>query len=75
MFSLKNRSFVVKTVRDQDLNGVIGTSVEEDPNNNPYEGVEIAAAYAEVAKDFITHTALVVGGTFILCQIAKRLCK
>jgi hypothetical protein len=42
---------------------------------DPFEGVALAEAYAEVAKDFITHTALVIGGVFAACQIVKRICK
>lgn len=42
---------------------------------DPMQGPEIAAAYAEVAKDFITHTALVVGGVMSAYQIIKRICK
>lgn len=38
-------------------------------------GPEIAAAYSEVAKDFITHAAVVVTTAFSICQIVKRLCR
>lgn len=70
MAFLKNRSFIVKMANDKDLNSD-GPLVEMDPMVGP----QIAAAYAEVAKDFITHTALVVGGVFAACQIIKRICK
>lgn len=66
----KNRSFNVKLVRDDQVNGD-GPIITHDPMLGP----EIAAAYSEIAKDFITHTALVVGGVFAACQIIKRICK
>lgn len=69
---MRNRSIQVKVVKDQDSSGEI---IDADPNRNPMEGVEVAAAYAEIAKDFITHTALVIGGTFAVCQIIKKVCK
>ncbi len=66
----KNRSFNVKVVKDS------ATPVEVvDPDRNPFEGVEIAAAYAEVAKDFITHAALTIGGVMAGVAIIKRICK
>jgi hypothetical protein len=71
MSFLSKRSFVVKAVRDQDLNG----STEIDPNHNPFEGVEVAAAYADVAKDLITHAALTIGGVWAACKIVERICK
>lgn len=48
---------------------------EDDKNYDPFEGVEVLAAYSEVAKDFITHTALTVGGVMAAYQIVKRICK
>lgn len=68
---LRNRSFNVKVVRDQDTNHVDPT----DPNRNPFENVEMAAAYAEVAKNFITHAALTIGGVWAACKIVERICK
>lgn len=68
---LKNRSFAVKVLKDEDING----GPEIDPNRNPFEGPEIAAAYAEVIKDVVTHTALVVGGVYAACKIIGRICK
>lgn len=65
----KNRSFNVKMVKDEKGNDV------RDPNFNPFEQVEVAAAYAEVAKDFITHTAMTVGGAFMLYKIVERICR
>lgn len=38
-------------------------------------GVEVAAGYAEIIKEVVTHTALIVGGVWCLCKIAERLCK
>lgn len=51
------------------------TETEDDANRDPFEGVEVLAAYSEVAKDFITHTALTVGGVMAAYQIIKRICK
>lgn len=64
----RNRSFNVKMVRDV-------TGDEVDPNRNVFEGPEIAAAYAEVAKDFVTHAALTIGGVWAACKIIERICK
>lgn len=65
----KNRSFNVKVVKDQ-------ASTNESPEeHNPFEGVEVAAAYSAVAKDFVTHTALVIGGVWAACKIIERICK
>jgi hypothetical protein len=50
-------------------------SLEDVPARDPYEGVQIAAAYAEVAKDFITHTALTIGGVMAGVAIIRRICK
>lgn len=46
-----------------------------DPNYNPFEQVEIASAYAEVAKDFITHTAVTVTAAFVVCKLVERICR
>lgn len=73
MLGFRKKSFIVKIAKDSDLNGHIPT-IDTD-ENNPYEGVEVAAAYAEVAKDFITHSALVIGGVFAACKIIERICR
>lgn len=44
-------------------------------SSNPMEGVEVAAAYAEIAKDLITHAALTIGGVWAACKIVERICK
>lgn len=62
------RSINVKLVDDQ-------PTPASDPQQNPYEGVEVAAAYSKIAKDFVTHTALTVGGVWIACKIVGKLCK
>jgi hypothetical protein len=69
---LKNRSFAVKVLKDEDING---GAPDNDPNRNPFEGVEIAAAYAEVAKEFVTHAALTIGGVWAACKIVERICR
>jgi hypothetical protein len=51
------------------------TEPEDDPNRDPFEGVEVLAAYSEVVKDFITHTAVTVGVYMAAYQIIKRICK
>lgn len=66
---LRNRSINVKLVDDPTA------PTETDPNRDPFEGPEVLAAYSEVAKDFITHTALTVGGVMAAYQIIKRICK
>lgn len=59
-----------KLVRDKGTETII-----PGEDRNPMEGVEIAAAYAEIAKDVITHAALTVGGVFAACKIIERICK
>jgi hypothetical protein len=66
----KNRAFQVKVVKDQQANGD-GPFITPDPMLGP----EIAAAYAEVAKDLITHAALTIGGVYAACKIIGRICK
>lgn len=51
------------------------TDAAPDEDRNIFEGPELAAAYAEVAKDLITHAALTIGGVYAACQIIKRICK
>jgi hypothetical protein len=68
---LRNRAFQVKVVKDDSS----PTDNILDPDRNPYEGVEIAAAYAEVAKDLITHAALTIGGVWAAVKIVERICK
>jgi hypothetical protein len=50
-----------------------GAAPETD--ENPMVGVEIAAAYADIAKDLITHAALTIGGVWAACKIVERICK
>ncbi len=66
----KNRSFNVKVVKDQIVNGD-----EIDSDRNPFENVEVVAAYAEVAKDFVTHAAFTIGGVWAACKIVERICR
>lgn len=68
---LRNRSFAVKVLKDEDING----NGEVDPNRNIFEGVEVAAAYADIAKDVITHAALTIGGVWAACKIVERICR
>lgn len=57
-----------KLVKDEDS----GTSA---PERDPMENVVVVAAYAEIVKDVVTHTALTVGGVFAVCKIVERICK
>jgi hypothetical protein len=68
--TMKNKTIGVKLLDDQSINGA-----EPDPNHNPFEGVEVAAAYADIAKDLITHAALTIGGVWAACKIVERICK
>jgi hypothetical protein len=70
MSILGNRSFNVKVIKDKPANGD-GPFITPDPMLGP----EVAAAYAEVIKDIVTHTALVVGGVYAACKIIGRICK
>lgn len=71
MTSLLNRYRVQtqsKLVKD-DENGTPG------PERDPMDNVVLVAAYAEIVKDVVTHSALTIGGVFAACQIIKRICK
>ena len=68
MALFKNRSFNVKVVKDQ-----TEENHQLDSDRNPYEGADVFAAYAEVAKDFITHTALTIGGVYAAYKIVERI--
>lgn len=66
----KNRSFNVKVVKDQ-ADGNNDTTTDRDP----FEGPVVAAAYAEVIKDVITHAAFTIGGVWAACKVVERICK
>lgn len=70
MAMFKNRSFNVKVVKDD-----VTKNNDTADDRNPFEGVEVAAAYADVAKDLVTHAALTIGGVYAACQIIKRICR
>lgn len=65
----KNRAVQMEFVKKDKKDDAAG-----EPTNI-FEGPEIAAAYAEVIKDVVTHTALVVGGVYAACKIIGRICK
>lgn len=67
--TMKNRTIGLKVLDDRVINN------EDAPATDPWANVEIAAAYAEIAKDVITHTALTVGGVWAACKIIGRICK
>lgn len=67
---LKNRSVNLKFVKDSDV-ASDGPTIVSDPA----EMVELVEAYAEIAKDFITHAALTIGGVYAACKIIGRICK
>lgn len=47
----------------------------DEVERNIYEGAQVAAAYADVIKDVVTHSAIVIGGTVAAVAIIKRICK
>lgn len=69
--AMKNTTIGVKVLDDRTLNG----GAEVDSDYDPMVGVQVAAAYAEIAKDLVTHTALTVGGVWAACKIIGRICK
>lgn len=75
MSFLGKRSFVIKAVTDKELknSNIIDATPESD--TDPFVGVQVAAAYADVAKDFITHATLTIGGVWAACKIVERICK
>jgi hypothetical protein len=66
-------------------NKTIGVTLLDTPTSNKtsepvseqdaYAGVEIAAAYVELAKDLVTHTALTIGGVYAACKIVEKICR
>lgn len=69
------KMFGRRAVQLQFVKPAKGQSEETETNKDPYEAVNVAAAYSAVAKDFVTHTALVVGGVWAGCKIVERICK
>lgn len=65
----RNRAFQVKIVKEPK------PSSDSPEESNIFESVEVAAAYAEIIKNVVTHTALVIGGVFIVCKIVERVCR
>lgn len=68
--TFRNKTIGVKVLDDRDF-----TDNEAASDRDPFEGVEVAAAYAEITKDLVTHTALTVGGVWAVCKIIGRICK
>lgn len=68
---LRNKTVAVKVLDDKQLNG----NAVLDTDRDPMEGVQVAAAYADIFKDVVTHTALVVGGVYAACKIIGIICK
>lgn len=70
----KNKAFAAQTTTR-----LVRTTVEPGDESiaesSGMSGPEVAAAYSEVAKDFITHAAVVVTAAFSICQIVKRICR
>lgn len=64
---LRNRAVKMSFIKDK--------AETSETDQNPFENVEVLAAYSEVAKDFVTHAALTIGGVYAACQIIKRICK
>lgn len=69
---IRNKSINVKLVSDRNMNAEEPSS---ESNGNPFEGVEVAAMYAEIVKDVVTHTALTIGGVYAACKIIGRICR
>jgi hypothetical protein len=74
-FLLKNLSVQTtsKLVKDKPADGSSDTTIVDE--DALFAGPEVAAAYSEVAKDFIGYTAVVVGATYCICKIVGRICK
>lgn len=59
----------------------VNLKVVKDPKapvDTPEEiqaSVDAVAAYAEIIKDVVTHTAIVVGGVWCICKVVERLCR
>lgn len=66
----KNNSINVKVVADPSPE-----NESSEGERNIFEGADVAAAYAEVIKDVVTHTALTVGGVWAAVLIIRRICK
>lgn len=67
-----NRSFNIKVVKDPKVKTVID---HETSSTDAFKNVELAAAYADVAKDLITHAAVTIGVVYSACKIISRICK
>ena len=76
MSILGKRSLLIKAVNDKDLrNGAVIDAATEDATVDPFVGVQVAASYAEVVKDVVTHVAFTIGGIYAACKIVERICK
>lgn len=74
--SFLNRAMRNKTIGVKVLDDRTFTEGEvEAADRDPFEGVQIAAAYADIVKDLVTHTALTIGGVYAACKIIGRICK
>ena len=71
------RSLIVTPVSHKRSANGDGPIIDEAGENttNPFETVELVEAYAEIAKDFITHAAFTIGGVFAACKIVERICR
>lgn len=43
--------------------------------DDPLIGPELVQEYVDIAKDFITHTAVTIGAVYCVCKIVGRICK
>lgn len=62
-----------KLVKDDVANNVTSPTILDAID--PMLGPEVASAYSEIAKDFITHAAVTVGAVYCVCKIVGRICK
>lgn len=67
--ALKNQTIGVTLLDNATKNA------EPEEAVDPLEGVVVAAAYVELAKDLITHAAFTIGGVYAACKIVERICK
>lgn len=66
---------LLKNYRVQTQSKLVKDDETPAQERDPMENVVVVAAYAEIVKDVVTHSALTIGGVFAACQIIKRICK
>lgn len=75
-FNGRHSLIVTPVSRKRSANGDAPIIDEAGENAiDPFETVELVQAYADIAKDLITHAAFTIGGVFAACKIVERICK